>query len=60
MSLSSASRAYISGTKFSGRTVQNFVWAMASGEAAHHEAKVSPLIEEIAVDTDTVGFGEII
>lgn len=54
MSLSSASRAYYLGTRFSGRTVQE------SGKAAHHEAKVSPLIEEIAIDADTVGFGEII
>ena len=28
--------------------------------SAHHEAQVSPLIEKIAVDTDTIGFGEII
>ena len=60
MSLSSASRAYGFGARFSGRSVQTFVCVIPGGEAAHHEAQVSPLIEEIAVDTDTVGFGEII
>ena len=48
------------GARFSGQTDGTFVRAMFRGQAAHHEAKVSPLVEEIAVDTDTVGFGEII
>ena len=40
--------------------MQEFVGVIPGRNGAHHEAKVSPLIEKIAIDADTVGFGEII
>ena len=48
------------GARLSSQTDWTFVRALFRGKAAHHEAKVTPLVEEIAVDTDTVGFGQII
>ena len=30
------------------------------GEGSYHEAQITPLIEEIAIYVDAVGFGEIV